>query len=80
MRGGQRFPPILPMLQHLLWYALCHIIETFSNSLVKGIINVQKGRGWGGRKMREGVKSGGSRNVGSISPLSVCFFLLFLML
>jgi hypothetical protein len=34
---------ILPMLQHLPCYELCHSVDTFSNSLVKGMENVWKG-------------------------------------
>ena len=69
-------PPIPPALWHLPRYVLCRSIKTFTNSL-----ETRDGecvaRGCWGTEMREGVKSGGGRNGGSLRQLFVAFFTLF---
>jgi hypothetical protein len=54
-RTGAMLIPIQPTLQHLPQYALCHSVETFTNSLVKRMVNVQK-EGGRERRLGEGKK------------------------
>ncbi len=46
---GATLIPNLRTLWHLPWYALCCGIETFADSIVKGMVNVQQWDGEGGR-------------------------------
>jgi hypothetical protein len=73
---GATLMPNLPILWHLPWYALCRSIKTFANSIVKGDGKCAAMRWWG-RKMREEVKSGGGRNDGFDSLLSIAFVCFF---
>jgi hypothetical protein len=64
--------PIPPMPPHHPWGALFGGIETFTNSLVKGMANV-----WPGVVEEEVEGNGGGGNGGSVGPLSVAFYRFF---
>ena len=62
--------PISPTLRHRTPRALCHSVETNTDSLVKGMILFDQGGGGG----RGGGKRSWSKALPPVSPLSVALF------